>query len=91
MKMYLCVLLTLLVSVYAYAQPAGGDFVITSSTIDGGGARSSGGDFSLTGTIGQHDASIQSSAGGSFLLAGGFWARGTKALDLLFKDGFESE
>ena len=47
-------------------------YEITRSTIDGGGVmRSSGGDFELSGTIGQPDAGIMT--GGGFQLTGGFW------------------
>jgi hypothetical protein len=70
----------------ASAGPSGSDFEITKSTIDGGGGTSEGGGFTLTGTIGQHDASATTSSGGGFLLAGGFWAR---ASDVLLSDGFE--
>ena len=42
------------------------------STIDGGGGVSSGGDYTLSGTIGQPDAGTMS--GGAYLLAGGFWS-----------------
>jgi len=50
-------------------------YTIPWSTIDGGGATSSGGNFALTGTIGQPDASSFSApmSGGSFSLVGGFW------------------
>ncbi len=41
------------------------------STIDGGGGASSGGSFSLNGTIGQPDAGAMS--GGGFAISGGFW------------------
>jgi len=41
------------------------------STIDGGGGASSGGGFTISGTIGQPDAGAMS--GGGFTLAGGFW------------------
>jgi len=41
-------------------------------TIDGGGGTSSGGSFSLSGTIGQPDAGTLS--GGDYTLLGGFWA-----------------
>ncbi len=75
-----------MLSTFALAQQTGGDFEITSSTIDNGGGTSIGGEFSLTGTIGQPDANPQTSSGGQFLLAGGFWA---KATSLIFKDGFE--
>ncbi len=76
------------ICVGAFAQSQGGDFEITKSTIDSGGGTSSGGDFSLTGTIGQHDANPQISSGGQFSLAGGFWAN-AEIKDTLFEDGFE--
>src|SRR6266568_2945675 len=41
-------------------------------SIDGGGGTSTGGVFSVTGTIGQADAGHMS--GGNFTLDGGFWA-----------------
>jgi hypothetical protein len=41
------------------------------STIDGGGGTSTGGVYSVTGTIGQPDAGKMS--GGNFTLSGGFW------------------
>ncbi|MEI7657571.1 MAG: GC-type dockerin domain-anchored protein [Phycisphaerae bacterium] len=41
-------------------------------TVDGGGGLSSGGSFSLAGTIGQPDAGTPMS-GGSFSVRGGFW------------------
>src|SRR4051812_13897338 len=40
-------------------------------TIDGGGGTSSGGTFSVTGTIGQPDAGHMS--GGAYTIDGGFW------------------
>ena len=51
-----------------------GDYQIVWSTIDGGGGQSSGGQYKLTGTIGQPDASY--SAGGNYELLGGFWPGG---------------
>src|SRR5688572_32852239 len=47
------------------------NFSIDWYTIDGGGGTSSGGAYTLSGTIGQPDAGTL--AGGSYLLAGGFW------------------
>jgi hypothetical protein len=41
-------------------------------TVDGGGARSSGGGYTLEGSIGQPDAGTMS--GGGYTLDGGFWA-----------------
>jgi len=42
-------------------------------TIDGGGT-STGGVYSVTGTIGQPDASQQAMTGGNYSLVGGFWS-----------------
>jgi len=50
------------------------DYSTTWSTIDGGGGRSSGGPYTLTGTIGQPDAAW--SSGGQYELLGGFWPGG---------------
>ena len=80
----------ILASALSAGQPQGGDFVITKSTIDGGGGTSTGGNFVLSGTIGQPDASEQPSTGGDYALAGGFWAGiGQMVMDLIFEDGFE--
>ena len=76
-----------LITAIALAESSSGGFEITKSTVDNGGGTSSGGDFSLTGTIGQHEANSRVSSGGDFLLAGGFWA---KAHDVIFKNSFES-
>ena len=81
--------LAFLVSVVALAQSSGGEFEIVKNTIDGGGGMSQGGDFSLTGTIGQPDAGNKVLTGGKFSLSGGFWANAT-IVDALFKDSFES-
>ena len=49
------------------------DYAIDWYTIDGGGEMaSSGGDFEVSGTIGQPDAGVMS--GGDFEVVGGFWA-----------------
>ncbi len=52
---------------------SGGQFDLSWSTIDGGGGTSAGGQFSLTGTIGQPDAGV-TLTGGQFSLTGGFWS-----------------
>ncbi|MBW8039346.1 MAG: hypothetical protein FVQ85_05050 [Planctomycetes bacterium] len=49
---------------------SGGSYELSWSTIDGGGGRSSGGQYTLLGTIGQPDAAY--SADGDFELLGGF-------------------
>ena len=41
--------------------------------VAGGGGTSTGGVFSVSGTIGQPDASAQPMTGGNFSLTGGFW------------------
>ena len=73
---------------FSFAQSSGGNFEILSSTIDSGGGLSSGGEFSLTGTIGQPDSDPRISTGGEFALAGGFWAN-SNISDRIFLDGFE--
>lgn len=58
------------------ATVATAQYEITCHTVDGGGAIfSTGGTFSLGGTIGQPDAGsfTQPMAGGTFELVGGFW------------------
>jgi len=51
---------------------ASAPFSIDSFTIAGGSGTSTGGDFTLKGTIGQPDAGAMS--GGNFSLAGGLWS-----------------
>lgn len=53
----------------ALAEP----FSIDWHTIDGGGGTSTGGVFSVSGTIGQHDASGPMT-NGQYSVTGGFWA-----------------
>jgi hypothetical protein len=51
------------------------DYTIDWWTIDSGGDMlTTGGDFELSGTIGQHDASSSAMTGGGYTLVGGFWA-----------------
>jgi hypothetical protein len=47
-------------------------YAINWSTVDGGGGTSTGGVYTVSGTIGQPDAGVMS--GGNFTLTGGFWA-----------------
>jgi hypothetical protein len=51
---------------------ASGQYSIDWSTIDGGGGTSTGGVYSVTGTIGQPDAGPTMS-GGNYTVDGGFW------------------
>ena len=64
-------------SIFTLSQ-SGGTFVIQRSAIVAGGDRSSGGTFTLDGTIGESIAGTTSS-GGIFQLGGGFWGGGTAA------------
>ena len=48
-----------------------GQVEIVNYSIDGGAGISTGGDFSVAGTVGQHDAGAESS-GGNFTVTGGF-------------------
>ena len=63
---------------------------VTRHVVAGGGGHSSGGSFSMSGTVGQPDASAAIS-GGAFELRGGYWMgaaqTGTSAV---FRDGFEN-
>ena len=59
---------------FFFVPVQGEQYESTWSTIDGGGGTSSGGQWSLTCTIGQPDAAY--SAGGRYELLGGFWPGG---------------
>lgn len=59
----------------AVLAQSGGPYDLSWNTIDGGGMTfSSGGPYTLGGTIGQADAGILT--GGSYVLQGGFWVGG---------------
>lgn len=66
-----CWLLLLLLYTTAHAQ-----YSIEWSTIDGGGGTSSGGGYSVSGTIGQSDAGGPMT-NGQYSVTGGFWAMPT--------------
>lgn len=57
-----------------FALGAAAQYAITWSTIDGGGGTSTGGVYSVNGTIGQPDASTAPMTGGPYSVVGGFWA-----------------
>ena len=61
----------LIMCILLFSLPVFGDYEISWSTIDGGGGTSTGGPYTLTGTIGQPDAGEMS--GGDYKLSGGFW------------------
>ncbi len=66
LRSFLCFLL----SAFCFGA-SGQTYSIDWSTIDGGGGTSTGGVYSVTGTIGQPDAGTMS--GGNYTLQGGFW------------------
>jgi len=61
-----------LLSLLIATASASAQYSINWFTLDGGGGQSSGGDYTLTGTIGQPDAAT--SSGGAYTLQGGFWS-----------------
>jgi hypothetical protein len=64
-------LLVLLLSTVCAARLAAQNYAINWFTIDGGGGTSTGGAYSISGTIGQPDAGEM--RGGNYTLVGGFW------------------
>jgi hypothetical protein len=51
------------------------DYTNRWSTVDGGGRSSTGGVYTITGTVGQPDASRRKMSGGEYTVNGGFWGR----------------
>ena len=91
MKRFLVVtsslVLALLVTAVSASAGTTPEYAIVKFTVDGGGGKSTGGAYSVAGTIGQPDASVQDATGPGYSLTGGFWSR---VVDLLFRDGFEN-
>ena len=80
------------VSPAAVAPAGAATFTQPRSVIAAGGGRSSGGGFTVTGTVGQHDADpLQPSVGSAFAVTGGFWTKSAAAPvgGDIFSDGFE--
>jgi hypothetical protein len=65
------VIAAFLIAPAVFAQ-SGGGYTLTWSTIDGGGATSTGGVYTLRGTVGQPDAGDKLT-GSFYALRGGFW------------------
>ena len=63
----------LLATLISQSSTSFAQYAITSSTIAGGGGTSTGGVYSVSGTIGQHDAS-NDMTNAQYSVAGGFWA-----------------
>ena len=74
MKSFLTLLLTSLILAGLASNARAQSYSIDWFTIDGGGGTSTGGVYSVSGTIGQPDASSQPMTGGNFSLTGGFWS-----------------
>jgi hypothetical protein len=78
-------------SAVSFAQSNGASFAIPRQTVDSGGGRSNGTNFTMTGTVGQADANF--SSGSTFQVRGGFWGVASGGpvnnVDDLFKNGFE--
>lgn len=68
MLLFLVVMLTIGGAAYAFAN----DFNVVWWTVDGGGGTSRGGDYEISGTIGQPDVS-ELMSGGDYTVVGGFW------------------
>jgi hypothetical protein len=68
---FLTVIMLLFVTISLASAQVGG-YDLTWSTIDSGGGTSTGGSYSLIGTIGQPDVGA-ALAGGGYTLVGGFW------------------
>lgn len=70
------IVLTVMLTPVVAQELNNGDFDLSWHTIDGGGGTSTGGDFEVSGTIGQPDAGAMTGGdpGREFTLAGGFWA-----------------
>lgn len=83
------VMLGIVLAGTAEAQQAG-VYDLSWSTVDQGGARASGGVYTLDGTVGQADATLPASAG-VYTMSGGYWpgVQTAAAGTALFKDGFE--
>jgi hypothetical protein len=74
MSLRLSAVMIVLLYVSLALGQSGEDYILTWSTIDGGGGTSRGGQYVLTGTMGQPDAAYSASA--TYELLGGFWPGG---------------
>lgn len=70
----LAIFLTLFATGAVAIAGAGGGYLLEWWTVDTGGASlSTGGDYSLGGSVGQAEADPNTAAGGDYSLRGGFW------------------
>ncbi len=73
-------IVALLAGSWALGASAAGGLSIPWHTVAGGGGTSTGGGYSLAGTIGQHDAGPMSD--GDYVLAGGFWGGALQLVEI---------
>lgn len=66
-------ILTFIILTFLCLGPTSAQYAILWHTIDGGGGTSTGGVYSISGTIGQPDAGA-TMTNGQYAVAGGFWA-----------------
>jgi hypothetical protein len=93
MKRSFVVVLCLLLFTSTWRVHAETEWRIDWYTVDSGGViAAAAGDWQLSGTIGQHDATRANAiSGGGWMLTGGFWSWLSVYLDSLFSDRFEHE
>ncbi|MFK8011233.1 MAG: hypothetical protein AB8B80_04275 [Marinicellaceae bacterium] len=73
---------------YAHSSYSGDEYKIDKATTSSSGGTSNGGNIQVKGSIGQAEASNQST-GGVFAINGGIWTKKTNN-DIIFKNGFEN-
>jgi hypothetical protein len=66
---------SLVLGCWCMVLPSLAQYSIDWYTVDGGGGTSTGGVFSVSGTIGQPDANATPMVGGNFSLSGGYWSQ----------------
>ncbi len=72
------------------AQSASASYQLTRQSIDGGAGRAIGATYTVTGSVGQHDAGAPATSA-SFAIRGGFHrAAVAERQDRVFADGFEA-
>lgn len=70
----------------ALAQ-SGGNYVMQKQVVGAGGTATSGGAYTLIGTVGQHAAAV--SCANNYSVRSGFWP-GVPQTDVIFRNGFEA-
>ena len=68
------ILLSILAALLLAATAPAQSYSVNWYKVSGGGGTSTNGTYSISGTIGQHDASGGAMSGGGYSVTGGFWA-----------------